>query len=471
MFATSARVDVDNQQRLANGALFALCLAYLTSGIASGTSDFAAAFFPTYRRDFSVIGSFPFIIAVGLTPFIAFIIRRRPAWFSLVVAHSAMLIGAASLLIGGNRFATTVSLSLLSVGHQVVAATLLIVAWRARSSVTAVLAGVFVLPRVLNNAVVGELWQLEALASRTRLLTVALFLLLIGLAAVWVTRGGETGGTPTQERSLGTTTILATSVSLVGFAIFASLLGSFESGPSLILALLAPLAGFVILGATHQNRKTQAPAMHLNWPVIAFCALALGLGTCVSYGSRNFGTGQLAWSNPLAWVRAMEVVLVLTAIPLVIFIAGRSQRLLSAGALTIAAAGLWWAFFVLGSLEIGLIEYLLSFLLVEWGGLIVLGGAITFALDRVDEASVEAGIVIFLAVLVLVESLMRNVPYRLIGDDLIQSNFEDTDALELFTVASAFGLIWIAAWLAFRPGSRPTDSTIVDDDGHVTIDP
>lgn len=459
---------MNNKQRLSKSALFALCLAYLASGVAAAAASTAAVLFTDNQDDFSVANSLPFIIAVGSTPLIAFVIRRRPAWISLAVAHAIMLTGAASLLIDGNRATTIISSSLLSVGYQIIAATLLIVAWRARSRATGVLAGVYVLPRVLNNAV-GEL-LVEVLAGRTRLLIIALSLLLIGLAAVWVVRGGETGGTPTQERSLETTTILATSVSVVGFAVLASLPGPYESGPSLILALLALLAGFVIIGATHQNRKTQAPAMHLNWPVIVFCALALGLATWASFGSQFFWGVTVDFDNLLGWGRAKSSVLVLSTIPLVTFFSGRSRRLLSVGALAVAAAGLLWVFFVLADLELGVIDYLAFTLLAEWGVLIVLGGSITFVLDRVDEASVEAGIVIVLAVLVLIEHLMRNVPYRLIGDDLIRNVFADTGPLELFTVASAFGLIWIAAWLAFRPDSRSTDPTSVDDGGGAMID-
>lgn len=460
-------VPMTAQPRLSNTALFALSFAYLTSDLANGILDTAGWFFGGDRGEFSRLESLPSIAAVTATPLIAVLIRRRPLWPSLVAAHVLMFVGMASLfIIDGPWLIAQISFTVIALGHQVLAAVLLISAWRATPAIAGVLAGVFVLPRILNQAVVIEVLESDTLFGWAPLLIVSGCLLLIGALATWSARSAEWGRVSAGETSLDRSTVVGASLTLLGLALASAAWGSFDGGAPTGLAVLATGAGLVILGVTQQNRRAPAPMIHLDRALLVFCGVAVALAVWADFGSTflsnsssNLSTGvTVSFENGQQWSRFISSLVIITTIPLVAFFATRNRRSLSVGAIAIAAAAILWVFFVLADLELELGTSIALTLLNDWGLLIILGGAIALALKRSDEASIEGGLVIVLASLTLFEGAARQLPYELLVDDLLESGFEDTDPVRLLTVASAVGLVWIAAWWALRPDGADSDS-------------
>lgn len=454
---------MDERQELSYEALIALCLAYLVSSVASSTAK-TAQIFINQGDSFSATSAW-FIAFIAAVPLIAVAIRQQPAWVSLVAAHVAMIIGTTTMLFNAGLIPTQLSLSLVMIGQHAVAAALLVVAWRARSSVTAVLAAVFVLPRVLDDAVRGELFARDNLMGLRPLIVISLVLLFVGLAAIVVVRLGESGGATPGERRLDTNVIVGGTVLLAGLATIAVQLGPDSWGTfSTGLALVGCLAGVMIIGVTHQNRTTAAPAVHIDPALLIFGGAVASLITWIEFGPQFLFAGStnaitniaVGFENGQGWDRAMSILLVLTVIPVVAGVARTRRRSLSAGVLAIAGSGLVWVFFVLDDLDFGLVDFVLISLLIEWGAVIVLGGVIAFGLQRIDEASIEAGLICFLALLPLVTVFAQYVPYESIGADLISNGFDDTGDVRLFTLATVIGLVWFAAWWALRP-STPTD--------------
>jgi len=142
---------MNQRQELSKEALVALCLAYLVSSLASSTVLTADLF--SDQGDSFLATSTWFIASIAAVPLIAGAVRQQPVWVSLFAAHVAMILGATTMLFNAGLVATQLSLSLVVIGQLAVATALVVVAWRARSGVTGVLAGVFVLPRVLDSAV------------------------------------------------------------------------------------------------------------------------------------------------------------------------------------------------------------------------------------------------------------------------------------------------------------------------------
>ncbi len=437
-----------------------MSMAYLVSSVASATATTAQIFTET-RDTFSPITSLSFIITMGSTALIALAIRRQPVWIAVFAAHVAMIIGAATVLFDAGLIPNQLSLSLVLIGEQVVAAALLVVAWRARSTVTALLAGVFVLSRVLDDLVLIELLSRTGLAGLTPLIVVTLVLLCVGVAAAEVIRIGESGQAAAEERSLDKSVLIGGTLAVTGLATLAAQVGPdrFSDG-STGPALLACIAGFVIMGATHQNRKTTAPTVHIEPALLVMCGGVTALTTWVEFGPRFLFAGStnaianniaVGFENDVGWSRFVSLVLLLTTVPIVMLVAQSGRRSLSAGAAAVAASGLIWVFFVLDDLELGLVNFVLIEALTDWGAVIVLGGTIAFALRSTEGASIEAGIVVLLAGLPLLESLARQLPCDIVGDDLISSGFEHIGDVRLFTLVTVIGLVWIAFWWALRP--------------------
>ena len=462
---------------LTPAALVALCGAYILSGLAL-VSIQTAAFFNNTAGGIGLTDSLWFIVPIGATPAIAVAIRRQPAWRATSAAHVVMLTGALSVVVDGNRFFTQISLAVVTIGQQVVGAALLVVAWRAKPRGTAVLAAAFILPRVLNEAVFLELFESRRLFERTPLIMLGSCLLLVGLLVSKAVQAGESGRPASDESSLDRSTIFATTIALAAGATISVQPDPFSGGTATGLALLAILIGFVVLGVTKQNRKTAEPEVHVDAGLLVFAAVVAALITWIEFGSLFFARGPtlagtniaLTFDNWFQWQRALLLLLVLSTVPIVTFFGRRHRRQLSVGALFIAAAGLVWTFAVLADRELSLTESVLFTLLIEWGELIVLGGAVAFALRRPDGASIEAGLIIFLAALPLLETLARQIPFELIGYDLLNSGFEHTDDLRLFTVASSVGLIWMAAWWAFRDHRSGLGSSGPDDRADIEQD-
>jgi len=315
----------------------------------------------------------------------------------------------------------------------------------------------------------------NSLMGLRTLIVIALVLLFVGLATVVVVRLGESGGATSEERRLETNVIVGGTLLLAGLTTIAVQLGPDSWGTfSTGLALLACLAGFVIMGITQQNRTATAPAVHLDRALLIFVGAVAGLTTWIEFGPQFLFAGStnaidnivLGFENRQGWVRAVSSLLIVTVIPVVAGFARTRRRALSVGVLAVAGSGLVWVLFVLDDLELGLIDFVLINLLIDWGGAIVLGGSIAFALRRIDKASIEMGLVFFLAGLPLLTVFAQQVPYDVIGDDLISNGFEDTGDVRLFTLTTVIGLVWIAAWWALRP-SPPSD---IEHDGLCAVD-
>lgn len=451
---------MDKRQAPSIEALIALSGAYLLSSIAERVAGSAVIFIPD-PKSFASTSALWFTLTIAVAPLVAFVVRRQPAWLTVAVSQLVMALGISALFLTGDRYATQLAQGLVSIGHLAVSATLLVVAWRAPSHVTAALAGVFVLPRILSDAVLIELLRRESMVGLTPLLVTALCLTAVGAGAAVVVRFGESGGVADSECSLDRSMILGATLALIGAATFAAQPEPYGTGAATGFALLALTAGLVVIGVTKQNRTTEAPAIHIDTSLLVMCGVVATLSIWTRFGFRFFGTASTGlgpnisteFDNVLDWSRATTAIVALGALPLVQFVARGDRRLLSVGAGAIAAAGLSWVFFVLADAQLGLVDFLIFTLLIEWGTVVVLGGTIAIALTRAEDASVEAGLVVFLAGLRLVEAFARQVPFEIVGDQLLESGFADTGNLELFTVASAIGLIWVAAWWALRPDS------------------
>ena len=479
-----SRGVIDNTE-LSNEALLALSLAYLLSSLASAIAQTAAAIRASGDGAFTN-GSLPFVGLVASVPLVAVVIRRRPTWLTLCGGLILMGIAVATLLVDANRFASDLSLTALSVGRQIVTATLLVVAWRSRSMVTGLLAGVFVLPMVLNDAVFRELFNVDNITDGDALIVVPLVLLSTALVASWVVRSGQQAPAPAEppaapeldDPGLEPTIILALTLALVGCAILARQSSPFQIGAGTGVALACVVAGYLIFAVARRNTENGTENGNGNQPrldiaVLGFCAAATVLSAWTRFGGEILinGPGLLpvrlspSFDNVAAWVRSVSFVLVATAVPLVALIVRTSRRLLALGAVAVAAAGLIWTFFVLADFSMGLPEYLFTTLLTEWGSILILGGTVAFALRSADRVSIEVALV-FVSFLTVLEILGQELAFELIGFGLLSSGFQDTDDLQLFTVASAVGLLWIAAWWAFRP-VRPAPS---HDESHGLID-
>lgn len=467
-------------QNLPPRTLFIASVAYLLASVAATAAQTA----PVFADDpVGFTGSLPLILSIGATPVVAAIVRRHPGRRPLTIAQLAMLIAVAFQPAAGNRFALEMLLSVVLIGQLVLGAVVLVMAWRAPLKRRAILAGVFVMPQVLTEAVLLEVFQFDGMVDDARLTVFAMILLIFGLITSTGIPLEESGGPTRNERGLDRITIVGAALALGGSAAIADRANPFDNGGAVVAASIALLAGFILLGVFRQRRATGAPGallvpeaqrtppVHIDPALLTFAAVASVLIVWAEFGSQFFGSGgtllgpnlPVAFDDVDNWRRVMALGLLPAVLPLVAAIAQGGRRLISLGALAGAVAAVVWVAFVLSDLEVGLVEFLTFGVLIEIARLSVVGGAIVFALRRIDDASIEAGLVFFLAALPLFSLLANQLAVELVGADLVASNFDDTDNLQLFTIASAVGLVWIAAWWAFRPDrSRESDPVLVD---------
>lgn len=454
---------VTSTTHLSGRGLLALSVSYLAYGLSAQRLERAPFIYGGGDSFVDLFG--PFIVSLALLPLIAAIATARPAWQSLAVAHVG-LVGAAALVLVTESAALSL-LVLIAIGRQVVAAVLLIVAWRSPRPVTALLAGVFVVPRVLGPWVAFESFDT---AFQPSSLVIGLGLALFSAAACVVVRREESEWLPRSKRGLDRTTLVGATLIILGAAVFASRFSIDGFVQSSFTPLLISAVGLYLLGVIHQNRRSTHPAVHLDLNLMAFVAATVILATWIGFGRRVLTLPDVditaAFDNAVQWDRAVALALIGSIAPMTMLFGRGNRRLMSAGALTLAAAALIWQFFVIGDGELSLLNSLTHRLLINGGALLIVGGLVTFLVRRAEEASIESAVMVVLAGLVLVELVTASVPYRAGGDDLSSDGFIDAGTLGLFTAASAAGLIWLAAWWALRPEHpQPVGIAEQDQDG------
>lgn len=449
---------MNGAQQLSGRALAGLCLSFLFTAVAlqlagiGGTIGVGFGQVEAELLGFDFV-SLPFVTSIGLTPLIAMLVCRQPLRSALLVAHASMISCTAILFLGVSSGLTTFTLvSIIGVGQQIIAAALLVIAWRSQRAVTAFLAAVFVLPRVINPIVFLEAFATERLFDRTPLLVVAMVLLLASSAAILLDRD-EAMNNHSSVGQVDRVTLIAATLAAFGLATTASLRSPYGSGAWSGIGLLVTAVGVAVLLTSQQRRRS----IQVNLGLMAFCALALvffnwvrfGQGSTVGEFSMFFGIQRDF--DPVLWSRVGVVLVIGAAVPLIVAIGRADSRYVSTGALLAAASGPIFLFFVLDDRQLGVGNFLVLTVLEGTGGLIVLAGAVTFALRERDEASIQAAAVVVLMGFALVERLAAEFAEQLIFIDLLESDFTDTGRLELFVVTSAVALVWIAAWWAFRP--------------------
>lgn len=407
----------------------------------------------------------PFFVPLALTPIIAHTARTRRPWASLAIAAAGALAGAILTIMSDDAWVWVTGVTVSRTATFVAAAVLLITAWRSSPSVTALLAGVFVLSDTLARAIVDEYFArvfasdaaidgrfagLEYLAVGSVMAASALLLLL-----------RPTEDHPHHEHGLSTVDRLV-AVLAIGGAAFALTHRNVGDGTTMVvIGLVLVGAGLVIARIARVNRWSDTTTFHLDARILLLCGAAIAsmaLIGLVDLAPRPPGIGGLE----SGWRRTLDVLAIALIVPVVMLASRFPRPVLSAGALLGAAYGAVRFLDVTGDQPLDQRWLLTGRLMSDLTLALLLGGTVAIALRRADHVSVEVGVIVFLAGAWLMRGAAAELGMQYTGDAWREG---DTSPFRNVALVGSVGLAALAIWWAgtSSPGERPsTDDTLLD---------